>query len=38
MDIEDLWDSDEISGTYFSAAEQRPDYSKVVKLSQETLI
>jgi hypothetical protein len=37
IDIEQLWESDELSGTYFSAAEKSPNYEKVVeKIQDET--
>jgi len=31
IDIEELWESEELSGTYFSAEEKSPDYEKLVK-------
>jgi hypothetical protein len=35
IDIEELWESEELSGTYFSAEEKSPDYEKIVKANQE---
>lgn len=31
IDIDELWESEELSGTYFSAEEKSPDYEKLVK-------
>lgn len=31
INIEELWESEELSGTYFTAEEKSPNYEKVVK-------
>ena len=35
IDIEELWESEELSGTYLTENERSPNYEKVVKENQE---
>jgi len=38
INIEELWESEELSGTYFTAEEKSPNYEKVVKKLTEEVV